>query len=1218
MALSPMQKEKLRDLELEKGGVAFVSEKSAVTPIPTIVISLGGLGAKTLNTLKGKFVREIGESDHVYFRALDTSQKDCDALCKIKGDGTPNYAPNANLEQSECIQLYTPAIADILKEANIPPNIKKWINKSLIGTPLDNTGAQQIRQIGRAMFTNDTVYQNVRAKLNSVILDAINKRMLNGSVDVIILAGVSGGTGSGTIVDVAYMIHDIFKSAGCHDYKLAGYVYTPDAQFRVPAIATSPAIQQNLKKNGYAALKEIDYFMNIEETNSVYKLQLGSREVISSKNIFSSCTLISGYAAGGGLNETNKTIGRLTDQLMDMLTDIQIIQDGQPVQMSSSIMSNENAMLTAWLGEHTARRIYHRYASYKYQVLGYSSIVVPRDEILAYCVNKIYEKVLDEFQNFKLVNKEMMAKIYQLTNIINPDAFTTYAVTANSNNPINRSLILDNGYTKRIIQQNPMVAYEDACEQAKSERLKINPGFVAILEDKLYTALKNQVDQIFEQYGPYVALKAIEHKHTELSVGNPNEPFPGIVEQLQIMSNKFLDRANRAAKAFQEHGAEMINQEAAAATSGLFSNQAAIGQYVQVCCEQAVTSQIDSLLFRAISDVLNNVAKKMNDLNNEMFDVYTSILTEVQNLLNKDGQYFATSETTTDGRNTSFSVDIIKSGKAKADQLEKYLNSFISKVAVGDLAANFIKKMKDNKDKWLAMNNDNDFDVVGEVRTLMDECLTNNQMKTDIIEKFVTVAYSPIELTPEQLDEIWDDDTPNSPKTIALTTAANEIYNQLMSDAQPMANSSGRIPLDAYTPQYFISTLSDTPKLTAILNAKVRAMQGFTPAISNSNNKFIITQQYMSIPMYILLGMSDYNKTYIDNPTAGRHMDENVQNWGRFPNPYTIDSVANDLLDKGEPSQYIESYEDYKILLDVKKKTLDGLNKYQFVEIYKADGGLVKMVLHDVTNQPANMEAFKEDLKNALYKNSKLDIIAFMKENGFVINPVEVKTGQTDIDLALTDLNNANWEDKEGKYKDIPVPVEDVFKWLRKSIKYMDILDKCTVLFEEIQKVKDQVDQEKLGKRKYINDVEIFAFALRTGLVRQNANNDKIWNYMNGQEPVSVNFGRFKSFDKKYYLYHLFVSFDSLEDARLKAIKAQADKMIDDGKEVSVEALVSHVEEVLSDKYLGDIFNAEVINEQAEDQGVTENYQLTDKPEDQGNPYKVLKRFYELLATSLE
>ena len=62
------------------------------------------------------------------------------------------------------------------------------------------------------------------------------------------------------------MIHDIFREAGCTKYRVAGYIYTPDVQFGVQGIAGNPAIKQNLQKNGYAALKEIDYFMNIEET----------------------------------------------------------------------------------------------------------------------------------------------------------------------------------------------------------------------------------------------------------------------------------------------------------------------------------------------------------------------------------------------------------------------------------------------------------------------------------------------------------------------------------------------------------------------------------------------------------------------------------------------------------------------------------------------------------------------------------------------------------------------------------------------------------------------------------------------------------------------------------------------------------------------------------------------------------------------------------------
>ena len=100
MPLSEEQRQKLKELELKRGGVAFAREKTSVTPVPTVIISLGGLGAKTLNMLKGKFSRQIGSSNHVYYSPIysqlvkssadrkgdsrqwstaDTSDRTCDA-----------------------------------------------------------------------------------------------------------------------------------------------------------------------------------------------------------------------------------------------------------------------------------------------------------------------------------------------------------------------------------------------------------------------------------------------------------------------------------------------------------------------------------------------------------------------------------------------------------------------------------------------------------------------------------------------------------------------------------------------------------------------------------------------------------------------------------------------------------------------------------------------------------------------------------------------------------------------------------------------------------------------------------------------------------------------------------------------------------------------------------------------------------------------------------
>ena len=180
-------------------------------------------------------------------------------------------------------------------------------------------------------------------------------------------------------------------------------------------------------------------------------------------------------------------------------------------------------------------------------------------------------------------------------------------------------------------------------------------------------------------------------------------------------------------------------------------------------------------------------------------------------------------------------------------------------------------------------------------------------------------------------------------------------------------------------------------------------------------------------------------------------MGENNQNWGRFPNPYTIDSVARDIASKGRPAQDIEKYPDYKILMDVQKKAKDGIEKYGFVKIVDDNTGMVKVYLQDITSKPEDMAGFKEKLYKAAIENPELNVIEFMAENGFVINPVEVSKGQTDVDFSITSFDQASNEERMTIYSDIPVPVPDVYKWLRKSIKYMDILNNDTEIFEELQ-----------------------------------------------------------------------------------------------------------------------------------------------------------------------
>ncbi len=1050
-------KKNIQSLALEKKGCAFADNKSSPTFLSTVVISLGGLGAQTLNKLKGKFTREVGECDHIWFRMIDSDEAIFNDYCMERPDGMLNDSPDAHMESGEMIHLYDQSLRDCLAPTVIPAYIDKWLNPALKGREIRPDGAQMTRQIGRAMLLNH--YERVRHELEISLIGALHAPYRR-PINIILIAGVSGGTGGGTVIDVSYMIHDLMNQYHAStNYTLAGYIFTPDAQFFGPVTYHSPENKAALERNGYAALKEIDYFMDLEETGSVYRLQLRDRTIECTRNIFDSCTLVSGYNEAGYLRETADIISCLTDHLMDMLTDTRV---RMTYHMSQSIMSNDHAFIDQWFYHHPERRYFHRYVPYKYQVLGYNSIRVPRDEIFAYCVDRIYEGVLKEFKNFRIVNRQMLGRVYEAAHIQSPARAAAYAAEAWR---VERTLHLD-GYNKGMVRSNPMIAYYDACEVSQSEARKINDIMMTKLENDIYSSLKKQIDLIFDQYGPYVAMRAIQHESDRPTDDGPNEPFFGVYEQLIKLSAAMTEQE----AAYRRAGnADLIRAKADNATR-LFSRSQDMAEYVSECCSQAVERYLNPVLYNALSKVLLNVAARMNDYNSKLFSVYTAIMDEVQYILSRDGDYFSRRMRARIGTKELYSVDLFHCGAEHADRFKKYLDEFIDRIPVHALAQNYIRSMRDNKEKWLGQPDERNFDVAGEVRTLMDDCLSMSNIVPRNIEKFIAAAFYPDPLTPAQLDVFWFDDAQDGPKMQALNAAAHYILQTLEDGAKTMACSGRMIPLDEFGKKYYFGELQDTPTLSGILakllyNRYNPQYTRYHPhiSVSNTRDRFIYTARYYGLPMYILKGMGEYNEQYVRNPALGMHLDEKDQDWSRFQNPFTIDSVALDIMNEGKQPSVIDTYPDRIILDEVEKQTRYGLQA-GYVKVEQIPAADTRLTLHEISAVPDDMERFKQELYDeALHAHAEereVDIITFMSTHGFELDQVLVSAGDTDIDLGLMDFENASAQDKYTKYRDIPVPVEDIYKWLRKSIRYMDILEKDYMIFKELEQVLKEAAKE--------------------------------------------------------------------------------------------------------------------------------------------------------------
>ena len=1210
MTLSAIQKSKLDQLKLKRGGVAFAQRKDKEKPNPTVIVAIGGLGCSTLNTLKRKFMENVGDSDHVWFRALDTSTDELRNL--LEYDENDNFNPNGFLKETEIITLYDPNMKSILKLGNRLNYIRSWMSDEFPEMEIDANGAKGIRQVGRVMLTFSAVQTRVRTNLAGVLQSAIGKaqELGNGTeVDVIIIAGISGGTGSGTIVDLSYMIHDIFRDHRFGSYTMSAYCYTPDTQFVEKGITED--IRTNLSKNGYAALKEIDYFMHLEQFKGNYSIKLASGQIQSGKNIFNTCTLVSGTLEGGGMAPAYSTIDRLTDHLLDLLTDIQFHSaSGSPEQLAKALASNESSNLGAWFSSHNNPRDYPKNTNYCYQVIGYSAVNIPRNEILQYVVNKLYTAVITEFKNYKMVNNEVMNSLYRDCHISNTDTLFNYALTANPNDLIDYDFIMDS-YTKREIKYNPDMALQDAQDIAKMEADKLErTSYKKLLVTKILSAIKDSLEQKCDSYGPYYASVAITHNQKDVYVGDPNVPFPGIYEQLGMLIEDLKMKLATLDSYPDARIKENLNQCAKRVISGIFSNKAAIDEYIDLCKEIAQKNILDRKLYTVLISVLQEVRFEINNYNNEIFDVYTSILDEISNTLNNDANYITNSSRFVEGNRTTYTYDVINlyEGNEKNNKLKDYLDDFISEGTIQHLQNEFIKSMRNHRDSWLEKNRFEKFNAVEEVREIFDKVLEENHLKNDIIEKFVTVAYSSKNLTPEQLDSVWENNDDDGIKMVALRSAAEEICNLLINGSKALAQPSDGYSLDDFLGKTFVGTLSETPLLSKLISDKFKQVTGVIPSQSNALSKYIRTRQYFCIPMYIINRFREYDETYRkrindsrDNIILGIHMDY-YQDWKSFPNPYCIDSIAKDYELEHRNLKEIENEFEYKKLIEIKEKADLAIDTYHSIVESEQN-----YILYNITNAPSDINDVKKAMKFAILNSKEFNLISFLEENGYTLQKVEL----------LMDNNGLDKKDRDGL--EDRVQIGEFYKLIRMSMKYMNLLDKNIIEFKKVYDLYIKICQELNDLEGYNSRIGSFVNIIKSGLIAPyftaESYDKDIWIYKtNDNEQLLINLKAKSKFDRNYYLYNVFSAFYNLDNSLIEQLEIEANRLLEDGKIISLEIINNDINTIL-DTFKG-AFASTTVNEKAN--RVKESYNLTGDPENSGDVYKILKEFYTVIKEELE
>ena len=210
------------------------------------------------------------------------------------------------------------------------------------------------------------------ARVQNVIADS-KRGLCNPRVVIHIISGLGGATGSGIFLDVCYMLREILKTE-CNT-GMCGYFFTPDVNV---AHVQSNNTKKYIQQNGYAALQELDYCMNIEKNHGKFRQEYTGGKLIGwDRAPVDYCHLISAQDNNGNVRQDayNYAMKVTSEYVFEFLV--------KPVKLH---LDSEKVIC----GELEKDKKYGYFIDYL--SIGASSAVVPLKEINTYLATRLFER----------------------------------------------------------------------------------------------------------------------------------------------------------------------------------------------------------------------------------------------------------------------------------------------------------------------------------------------------------------------------------------------------------------------------------------------------------------------------------------------------------------------------------------------------------------------------------------------------------------------------------------------------------------------------------------------------------------------------------------------------------------------------------------------------------------------------------------------------------
>ncbi|MGB9638014.1 MAG: tubulin-like doman-containing protein [bacterium] len=506
--------------------------------IPTIIIGLGGTGLKVIYRLKTSIPSEILEKGLLKFLVIDSDKND------------PMIS---ELQADEYINIGVPGVASIISnlDSEAAKFIRPWFPSNLpFKVVSGDEGAKQFRAMGRLyLFKNiDKIYNTIDRTVKSLRAKFADISNVSKTLNVFLISSTCGGTGSGILLDTAYLVRHIIEVENANPCLIKGILVLPTAFHPFPISDESE--RKNIFANGFATIKEIDYYMNpnLETTYNVKYTE--NKEISSNKSPFDVCYLIDDENEEFPIGGLDDTLDAIAESLSVLLT----------AGVGTSIKSAEDNLYTILTTNQKSQPYSHK--NYLYSSFGTSSIIYPYEKIKRYILGKLvsyfdkelskeldYTKVIyDIFTSLKieeLTRDDIINSIYNKTK---PNVYSDIyeKITQISNDEVSIKI-------KEITKVDYNEISEEKVNQKVEELVKTKyDEFINLMEEyiknplyglkRVYDLFSNENMNIFKYIDKTKESLKNEIDQHKVALNKINEDLKIYIENLEKDSKKFLNK----------------------------------------------------------------------------------------------------------------------------------------------------------------------------------------------------------------------------------------------------------------------------------------------------------------------------------------------------------------------------------------------------------------------------------------------------------------------------------------------------------------------------------------------------------------------------------------------------------------------------------------------------------------------------------------------------